>query len=115
MSDSSSYAGVRISDDVPETIIRSPRHIESLMAGQAVRFRGQRGPAWQAWWWGLTGEVTSPVSMRPPLGRSPSRAEILDEKDSAAPGAISADTGEQIELARRILAWLIGETEEPPS
>ena len=84
------------------------------MAGQATRFRGQHGPAWLAWWWVLTGAVTSPVSMSPPLGRFPSRAEVLAEWEAVAPDAISAETSEQIGLARHILAWLAGETEEPP-
>ena len=113
--DSSFYVGVRIPDDLPSTIVRNPRHIETLMSGHITWCRGQRGPAWLAWMWVLTGAVTSPVSMSPPLERSPSRAEVLAERDAVAPGAISAETSEQIELARHILAWLVGETEEPPS
>jgi len=52
--------------------------------------------------------------MSPPLGGSPSRAEVIAEWEVVAPDAISAGTSEQIGLVRHILAWLAGETEEPP-
>jgi hypothetical protein len=101
--------------DLPPAIVRDPRQIETLMSSHNTRFRGRVGPDWLAWRWVLTGMVTSPVSFSPQLGHPPSRAEVLAERDAAAPEAISAETGEQIELARQILAWLVGDTEEPPS
>jgi hypothetical protein len=44
--------------------------------------------------------------------RSPGTSQ---ERLRARARAISSETGEQIDLARRILAWLIGEIEEPPT
>jgi hypothetical protein len=109
------YSGVLIGDDLPPQIVRDPRHIETLMASHMVQFPDRDGPARQAWFWALTGAVTSPVTMTPKSGHPPSRAEILEEKDAVAPEAISSGTGKQIELARHILVWLIGETEVPPA
>ena len=56
-----------------------------------------------------------PVTMQAPSGDPPSRAEILEEIGASPPGEISSETGGQIELARQVLAWLIGETEDPPA
>jgi hypothetical protein len=112
---STHYSGVRIGGDLPPDIVREPDHIETLMACHLAQFRDWDGPVRLAWLWPLTGAVTSPVTMLPPTGHPPSRDEILEERDATAPNAISSETGKQIELARRILAWLIGETEEPPA
>jgi hypothetical protein len=113
--DSSFYSGVLIGDDLPPHIGRGQERIQELMNSHIRRLRGRGGPVWLAWWWALTGTVTSPVTMHAPSGNPPSRAGILEEINASAPGAISSETGEQIELARQVLAWLIGETEDPPA
>jgi hypothetical protein len=112
--DSSFYYGVLIGGDLPPHIGRGQERIQEQMTSHIHRVRGRGGPVWLAWWWALTGTVTSPITMQAPSGHPPSRAEILEEIDASPPGAISSETGEQIELARQVLAWLIGETEDLP-
>ena len=113
--DASFYSGVLIGGDLPPHIGRGQERIQEQMNSHIRRLRGRGGPVWLAWWWALTGTVASPVTVQAPSGDPPSRAEILEEMSASPPGAISSETGEQIELARQILAWLIGETEDPPA
>jgi hypothetical protein len=113
--DSSFYSGVLIGGDLPSHIRQGHECIQVQMNSHLRRLRGRGGPVWLAWWWTLTGKVTSPVTMQAPSSDPPSRAEILEEIDASAPGAISSETSEQIEVARQILAWLIGETEVLPA
>jgi hypothetical protein len=109
------YASAVVSDALPVAVVREKRRIEELMAQTSLE-TGVRGRASLAWNWVLTGRVQSPVSLSAELGRAPSRAEVLAE--SAAPAAEdpgAADNGDQVGRARRILDWLVGETDELPT
>jgi hypothetical protein len=114
MEESSFYAGVRIGGELPPSIVRDHPQIEDMRLNHMMRFRGLNGPVHQAWWWALTRAVVSPITMQTPTGEAPSRAEIVKEMKATGPDIVSTQEDEQIELARRVLSWLIGETEEPP-
>ena len=80
---------------------------------------GTRGRAWQAWRWVLNGDQPSPVTLSPALGQAPSREQILAEAGagsvgSTAPPGVPSDFCDQIGEVRRLLRWLVGESDEIP-
>ena len=80
---------------------------------------GTRGRVWQAWRWVLNGDQPSPVTLSPALGQAPSREQILAEAGagsvgSTAPPGVPSDFCDQIGEVRRLLRWLVGESDEIP-
>jgi hypothetical protein len=67
----------------------------------------------------MTGRVDSPITLTAAAGRPPTREEVLAEADadpvgSTAPPGVPTDFCDQIGEARRLLRWLIAETDDIP-
>ncbi len=103
---------------LPAAIVRPHHQVEAVLA-QSMAEMGTRGRVWQAWRWVLNGDQQSPVTLGPALGQAPSREQILAEADadpvgSTAPPGVPTDFGDQIGEVRRLLRWLVGESDEIP-
>jgi hypothetical protein len=111
-------SAVCVPDRMPPAVTR-PRQLVDAVLAASLSEAGTDGRAALAWEWALTGVRPSPVTLSLPLGRPPSREEILAEADAepegstAAPG-VPSDFCDQLGEARRILAWVAGESDEIP-
>lgn len=99
-------------------IARPHEHVEAVHS-QSLLELGQGGRAALEWEWALTGARPSPITLTLPMGRPPTRPEILDEARATpearpAPTGVPTDYCDQVGDARRILAWLAGATDEIP-
>lgn len=108
----------RVPRQLPPAVIRPREQVEAVLE-QSLQETGKDGRTASAWEWALTGTRPSPVTLSPPPGDPPSRQEILAEADaepegSTAPPGVPADFCDQFGEARRVLAWLIGRTDEVP-
>jgi len=117
VSTGSGSAFARISG-LPAAIVRPHHQVEAVLAQGMVEM-GTRGRVWQAWRWVLNGDEQSPVTLRPALGQTPSREQTLAEADadpvgSTAPPGVPTDYCDQIGEVRRLLRWLVGESDEIP-
>src|ERR1039457_4075629 len=97
---------------MPPAIARSRQLVDVVLA-QSLAEVGTDGRAALAWEWALTGTRPSPVTLSLPVGRPPSRDEIVAEataepEGSTAQPGIPSDYCDQLGEARRILAWLVG-------
>src|ERR1035438_9010014 len=103
---------------MPSAIARPRQHVDAVLA-QSLAEVGTDGRAALAWEWALTGTRPSPVTLSLPAGRPPSRDEIVAEAtaepaDSTARPGVPSDYCDQLGEARRVLAWLAGESDEIP-
>src|SRR5712692_5200334 len=113
-----SVTAVRVPEQLPPVIVRSRQLIEAVLA-QSVLEMGGQGRTALAWAWALTGTRPSPVTLSLPPGYPPSQAEILAEVGARAEGSaalpgVPADFCDQLGEARRVLAWLAGESDAIP-
>jgi hypothetical protein len=113
---------VSVSRRLPAAVAR-PRHQVEAVYAQSLLEMGTKGRAARAWRWVLSGDTRSPVTCSARPRRPPSRAEIRAEiragaaaepGSAAAPPAGSPGSRDQLDEARRILAWLAGESDEIP-
>jgi hypothetical protein len=109
---------VGVSRRLPAAVVRSRHQVEAVYA-QSLLEMGTKGRAARAWRWVLSGDTQSPVTCSPRPRRPPSRDEILAEARSEPEGStaghgIPGDYRDQLGEARRILAWLTGESDEIP-
>jgi hypothetical protein len=107
-----------IPDPLPEAIVRPRQHVQAVCA-QSLLEMGTGGRTALAWEWALTGTRPSPVSLSSALGRPPSRDQILDEVEAPREGStaqpgVPTDYQDQFAETRRVLAWLVGATDEVP-
>ncbi|MGH3393498.1 MAG: hypothetical protein ACRDPO_02295, partial [Streptosporangiaceae bacterium] len=107
-----------IHDPLPEAIVRRRQHVEAVRA-QSLLETGLDGRTALAWDWALTGTRPSPVTLSLAPVRPPTRDEILREatasaEGSTAPSGVPVDYCDQLAEARRVLAWLVGATDEIP-
>ena len=107
-----------VPEQMPPAIARSRQLVDAVLA-QSLAEVGTDGRAALAWEWALTGTRPSPVTLSLPVGRPPSRDEIVAEVTAEAEGStaqpgIPSDYCDQLGEARRILAWLAGEFDEIP-
>jgi hypothetical protein len=113
-----SVTALHVPDEVPPAITR-PRHQVEAVHAQSLIEVGTDGRAALAWEWTLTGTRPSPVTLSLPIGRPPSRDEIVAEataepEGSTAPPGVPSDYCDQLGEARSVLAWLAGESDEIP-
>jgi len=119
LSSDSGSAFARIGGTLPAAIARPHHQVEVVLAQSMVEM-GTRGRVWQAWRWVLSGDQpTTPVTLDPAPGQTPSREQILAEADadpvgSTAPPGVPTDYCDQIGEVRRLLRWLAGESDEIP-
>jgi hypothetical protein len=111
-------AAIPVPDPLPPAISRSREHVEAVLA-QSLIETGDQGRAALAWTWALTGTRRSPVTLSPAKANPPTVEEIAAEaaaapEGSTAPPEVPADFCDQLREARRILRWLIAETDEIP-
>jgi hypothetical protein len=109
---------VRLPEHVPPAITR-PRPLIDAVLTQSLLEMGTDGRAALAWDWALTGTRPSPVTLSSPAGHPPSREKIHTEagappEGSTAPPGVPTDYCDELREARRVLAWLIGDTDEIP-
>src|ERR1022692_1996479 len=107
-----------VPEQMPSAIARSRQLVVAVLA-QSLTEVGTDGRAALAWEWALTGTRPSPVTLSLPVGRPPSRDEIVAEatakpEGSTAQPGVSSDYCDQLGEARRILAWLAGNSDEIP-
>ena len=117
-SSDSGSAFARIGGSLPAAIVRPHHQVEAVIA-QSMAEMGTRGRVWQAWRWVLNGDQPSPVTLSPALSQAPSREQILaeagaDPVGSTAPPGVPTDFCDQIGEVRRLLRWLVGESDEIP-
>jgi hypothetical protein len=103
---------------LPPAITRSRQLVDAVLA-QSLTEVSTDGRAALAWKWALTGTRPSPVTLSLAAGRPPSRDEIVAEvaaepEGSTAQPGVPSDYCDQLGEARRILAWLAGESDEIP-
>src|ERR1035438_4243665 len=105
-------------DELPTAVTRPRQHVEAVLAQSLIQV-GTDGRAALAWEWALTNSRPSPMTLSRPTGHPPSREEILAEADAdpegstAGPG-VPSDYSDQLGEARRVLSWLVGESDEIP-
>ena len=109
---------MRLPEQVPPAITR-PRPLIEAVLTQSLLEMGTAGRTALAWDWALTGTRPSPVTLSPPAGGPPSREKIHAEaaappEGSTAPPGVPTDYCDELREARRVLAWLIGDTDEIP-
>jgi hypothetical protein len=109
---------LHVPDEVPPAITR-PRHQVEAVLAQSLIESGTEGRAALAWEWALSGSRPSPVTLSLPGDRPPSREEIVAEADAEPEGStaglgVPSDFCDQLGEARRVLAWLVGESDEIP-
>ena len=107
-----------VPEQMPSAIARSRQLVVAVLA-QSLTEVGTDGRAALAWEWALTGTRASPVILSLPAGHPPSRDEIVaeaaaDPEGSTAQLGVPSDYCDQLGEARRILAWLVGESDEIP-
>ena len=107
-----------VPEQMPPAIARSRQLVDAVLA-QSLTEVGTDGRAALAWEWALTGTRPSPVALSLPVGRPPSREEVVAEaatepEGSTAQPGVPSDYCDQLGEARRILAWLVGESDEIP-
>jgi hypothetical protein len=112
-------ATVPIPDQLPPAITRPRQHVEAVLA-QSIAETGEAGRAALAWHWALTGTSPSPVTLSLAPGHPPARQDILaeaaaDPEISAAPPGVPTDFIDQLGECRRILRWLVGDSDEIPA
>jgi hypothetical protein len=111
-------SALRASDQLPPAITRTRQQVEAVLT-QSLSEVGTEGRAALAWEWALTGSRPSPVTLSLPTGHPPSREEIVaeaaaDPEGSTAGPGVPSDFCDQLGEARRLLAWLAGESDEIP-
>jgi len=109
---------VRLPEQVPPAITRPRQLIEAVLT-QSLLEMGTAGRTALAWDWALTGTRPSPVTLPSPAGGPPSREKIQAEaaappEGSTSPPGVPTDYCDELREARRVLAWLIGGTDEIP-
>src|SRR6266496_2589001 len=109
---------VRLPEQVPPAITRPRQLIEAVLT-QSLLEMGTAGRTALAWDWALTGTRPSPVTLSSPAGGPPSREKIQAEaaappEGSTSPPGVPTDYCDELREARRVLAWLIGGTDEIP-
>ena len=109
---------LRVPEQMPPAIARSRPLVDAVLT-QSLAEAGTGGRAALAWEWALTGTRPSPVTLSLPVGRPPSRNEIVAEataepEGSTAQPGVPSDYCDQLGEACRILAWLVGEFDEIP-
>lgn len=108
---------VVVPEVLPGAIARSRALVEAVLA-ESLAETGADGPVALAWEWGLTGSRPSPITLSLPVGRPPSREEILAEADAdpeIRSGSLGEPTaGDQVWQAALILRWLAGASDEIP-
>ena len=123
MSDSLStvktVATVTVPDPLPSAIARPRQHVEAVLA-QSLAETGEAGRAALAWHWALTGTSPSPVTLSLAPGHPPARQDILTEADadpeiSSVPPGVPTDFIDQLGECRRILRWLVGDSDKIPA
>jgi hypothetical protein len=107
-----------VPEQMPPAIARSRQLVDAVLA-QSLTEVSTDGRAALAWEWALTGTRPSPVTLSQPVGRPPSRDEIVAEataepEGSTAEPGVPSDCCDQLGEARHILAWLAGESDEIP-
>jgi hypothetical protein len=113
-----SVTRANIPDPLPEAIVRPRQHVQAVCT-QSLMEMGTGGRTALAWEWALTGTRPSPVSLSSALGRPPSRDQILAEvaappEGSTAQPGVPTDYQDQLAETRRVLAWLVGSTDQIP-
>jgi hypothetical protein len=103
---------------LPDAIARPRPHVQAVRA-QSLLEMGPDGRTALAWDWALTGTRPSPVTLSHAPGRPPTREQIRAEatappEGSTAPPGIPTDFCDQLVETRRVLAWLVGSTDEIP-
>lgn len=111
-------SAVHVPDELPPAITRSRPLVEAVLA-HSLRETGTDGRTALAWQWALTGTRPSPVTLGTPPGRPPTRAEIRTEADAppegfTAPPGVPTDFCDQLREVRRVLVWLVGDSDEIP-
>lgn len=123
MSDSLStvktVATVPVPNPLPSAITRLRHHVEAVLA-QSIAETGEAGRAALAWQWALTGTSPSPVTLSLAPGQPPARQDILAEADAdpeiaSGPPGVPTDFIDQLGECRRILRWLVGDSDEIPA
>lgn len=109
---------IRIPDPLSAAITRPSEHVQAVLT-QSLAETGSDGRVALAWAWALTGTRPSPVTLSPAPGTPPAREEIAAESQAEAeispePLGVPADYRDQLGDVRRILAWLIGASDEVP-
>ena len=117
-SSDSESAVARIGGSLPAAIVRPHHQVEAVLV-QSMAEMGTRDRVWQAWRWVLNGDQPSPVTLSPAPGQAPSREQVVAEADadpvgSTAPPGVPTDFCDQIGEVRRLLRWLVGESDEIP-
>jgi hypothetical protein len=113
-----SMTALQVPDQLPVAITRPRRQIEAVLAQSLIEL-GIEGRAALAWEWAMTGTRPSPVTLSLSADRPPFREEIVAEAgaepegSTAGPG-VPSDYCDQLGEARRILAWVSGESDEIP-
>jgi hypothetical protein len=109
---------LRVPEQMPSAIARSRPLVDAVLA-QSLTEVGPDGRAALAWEWALTGTRLSPVTLSLPVGRPPSRDEVVAEaaaepEGSTAQPGVPSDYCDQLGEARHVLTWLAGVCDEIP-
>jgi len=107
-----------VPDPLPGAIARPSQHVQAVWT-QSLLELGPDGRTALAWEWALTGNRPSPISLSSALGHPPSRDQVLAEaaappEGSTAASGVPTDYQDQLAETRRVLAWLVGATDEIP-